>query len=222
MQSEKIKEIKKNIEICTSRIECEECSLTPIMTSTNCRNELLKNCLTLINELESENERWQEKEGALSCDLEIISEKLTNAEIEVDDYKDRIAELTKELEKEQINNLNCDTELQYKENRIALLEKDNELLRNAKVVYENVDYCYEDLKKAEKRIAELEKENAKLNIELDKRDCIDYPCRLIEKEHLKQFAERLKEKVIRPCDLYDCVTVDDIDETLKEFIDELI
>ena len=38
------------------------------------------------------------------------------------------------------------------------LESENENLRNAKVVYENVDYCAEDLKKAEKRIAELEKE----------------------------------------------------------------
>ena len=38
------------------------------------------------------------------------------------------------------------------------LESENETLRNAKVVYETVDYCYEDLKKAEKRITELEKE----------------------------------------------------------------
>ena len=42
------------------------------------------------------------------------------------------------------------------------LESENELLRNAKVVYETVDYCYEDLKKAEKRIAELEKEKKEL------------------------------------------------------------
>ena len=40
------------------------------------------------------------------------------------------------------------------------------------------------------------------------------------KTELKQFTEMLKEKVIRPCDLYDCVTVDDIDETLKEFINK--
>lgn len=36
-----------------------------------------------------------------------------------------INELESELEKEQINNLNCDTELQYKEKRIAELEKEN-------------------------------------------------------------------------------------------------
>lgn len=53
----------------------------------------------------------------------------------------------------------------------------------------------------------LKKENAKLDSELDKRDCIDYPCRLIEKDQLKQFAEKLK---------IECVNK--IHETLKEFI----
>ena len=39
---------------------------------------------------------------------------------------DIINELEKALEKEQINNLNCDTDLQYKEKRIAELEKEIE------------------------------------------------------------------------------------------------
>ena len=43
----------------------------------------------------------------------------------IKELESRIAELIKELEKEQINNLNCDTELQYKEDRIAELEKEN-------------------------------------------------------------------------------------------------
>ena len=60
----------------------------------------LRDVLTLINEFESENERLKEQNGALSCDLDYANEKLTNAEIEVDDYKDRIADLEKE-------NTNC-------------------------------------------------------------------------------------------------------------------
>jgi hypothetical protein len=71
------------------------------------------------------------------------------------------------------------------------LRKDNKLLRNAKVVYENVDYCYEDLKRAEDRIAELEKENA------TKTDTITDLLKnqeFYETKKLKQFAERLKEK----------------------------
>ena len=69
------------------------------------------------------------------------------------------------------------------------LRKDNELLRNAKVVYETVDYCYEDLKKAEKRIAELEKENE------TKTDTIAELLKkqeFYETEKLKQFAEEVK------------------------------
>lgn len=58
----------------------------------------LRDVLTLINEFESENERLKEQNGALSCDLDYINEKLANAEIEVDDYKDQIAELEKENE----------------------------------------------------------------------------------------------------------------------------
>jgi uncharacterized coiled-coil DUF342 family protein len=84
MESEKVKEIKEDIEICTSRIECKECSLMPIMKSTNCRNELLKNCLTLINELESENDTLHTN----LCEWRKENQQL----------KDRIAEMQKEKE----------------------------------------------------------------------------------------------------------------------------
>ena len=152
MNSEKVKEIKNNIIICSTKIECKGCSLFPNMKSTNCRNKLLADALTLISELESENET----------------------------------------------------------------------LRNAKVVYETVDYCYEDLKKAEKRIAELEKVYDRqvriindLNIEVVK-----------EQKKLPKFAEKLKDKAIRrqefigelAIDDIEYVKTQDIDETLKEFI----
>lgn len=45
------------------------------------------------------------------------------------DILDYINELESELEKEQINNLNCDTELQYKDKRINELESENEKLK---------------------------------------------------------------------------------------------
>ena len=86
MNSEKIKEIKKDIEICTSRIECDGCSLISIMASTNCRNKLLKNCLTYIIELESENKTFLESKTMwkrLHTELCKENQKL----------KDRIAEL---------------------------------------------------------------------------------------------------------------------------------
>ena len=107
------------------------------------------------------------------------------------------------------------------------LESENETLRNAKVVYETVDYCYEDLKKAEKRIAELEKENAKYKRKLTTNQWVQE----IRKEALKQFAERLKEKMYENENGYieflsgkNAVAVDIVDfencldETLKEMI----
>lgn len=99
--------------------------------------------------------------------------------------------------------------------RIAELESENELLRNAKVVYEDVDYCYEDLKKAEKRIAELEKENAKLldSVETVQNNRCVFKCELTKKQ-LKQFAEKLIDKKIK---LGERFNIYDIDETLKEY-----
>ena len=101
------------------------------------------------------------------------------------------------------------------------LESENEILRNAKVVYETVDYCYEDLKKAEKRIAELEKVYDRqlriindLNIEVVKMQ-----------EKLPKFAERLFEKYSydkltheNDEDIEIHLTASDLDETLKECI----
>jgi chromosome segregation ATPase len=149
MESEKVKEIKKALECCVDSIKygCKGCPYHK--SSSDCQELLIWDMQTYINELESENERWQEKEGALSCDLEIIREKLTNAEIEVDDYKDRIAELEEEL-------------------------------TNDRIFY---------------------------------KDGICYPMNC--QGALKQFAERLKEKLF---DLGNIVKENDIDETLKEFL----
>lgn len=86
MDSEKVKEIKNNIIICSNKIECKGCSLFPNMKSTNCRNKLLADALTLINELESENERLLEQRNKTYNIWVKDTEKL----------KDRIAELEKE------------------------------------------------------------------------------------------------------------------------------
>ena len=133
-------------------------------------------------------------------ELESENERLTKQYV---DWKDLYGENTKRVKKLK--------------DRIALLEKDNELLRNAKVVYENVDYCYEDLKKAEKRIAELEKENSTKTdtiVDLLKKQ------EFYEKEKLKQFAERLKEEgfVIFMGDII--IRGSKVDEVLKEFLGE--
>lgn len=90
----KKEEIKKALECC-SKGKCEKC-LIGKKDIRKCIDILFKNTLTLINELESENERLLEQRNK-TYDIQV-----------------------KDMEKLK--------------DRIALLEKDNELLRNAKVV----------------------------------------------------------------------------------------
>lgn len=231
MESEKVKEIKEALQQEIHLVEYVD-----DLYANNVSLNLLKDTLTLINELEKENER--------------INNIALNENITVREWLQENKRL---------------------KDRIAKLEKANELLRNAKVVYEIVDYCYEDLKKAEKRIDELEKENKRLKAEkqkvleymktdnyakLKKADmywgyqmgigmleheidrqkyriaelekenarllnsvetvqsnrCV-YKCELT-KEHLKKFAEKLKEKMT----IHYPSVIESIDEILKEFL----
>lgn len=112
-----------------------------------------------------------------------------------------INELESELEKEQINNLNCDTELQYKEKRIAELEKEN-------------DEKY-------KRIMELEQDLVHADEKVFYRECnVTLKENEIKQQAIKQFAEKLKEKTVEFVFGQKIVPIQEIDETLKEFIDE--
>lgn len=56
MNSEKVKEIKKDIEICMKSLNCNGCSHHSQRSGECCRN-LTNDILTYINEMESENER---------------------------------------------------------------------------------------------------------------------------------------------------------------------
>ena len=171
MNSEKVKEIKKALE---DNAKYEHFDKLGYIDGYKCKTVTYADILTLINELESEN----------------------------DTLHTNLCEWRKEN--------------QQLKNRIAELESENETLRNAKVVYENVDYCYENLKKAEKRIAELEKENE------TKTDTIANLLKkqeFYEKDKLKQFAERLKNKDCSVPVHKGFILIEDhaIDELLKEY-----
>ena len=137
--------------------------------------------------MESEKVKEIKKALKYAIDMGLVMGKNTMfVNIKLADILTLINELESELEKEQINNLNCDTELQYKE----------------------------------KRIAELEKENAKLldSVETVQNNRCVYKC-VLTKENLKQFATLLKVKTVLTPSGW-CVNIEDIDETLKEFIGE--
>lgn len=90
MNSKKVKEIKKALKCC-SEGKCEKC-LIGKKDIRKCIDILFKDTLTLINELESENERLmklQSRGGYRVAELGIENQQL----------KDRIAELEDEIER---------------------------------------------------------------------------------------------------------------------------
>lgn len=113
MKSEKVKEIKDNITVCTTKIGCNGCSLLPIMASTNCRNKLLEDALNLINELESENARLANR---ITYRVTIPDNKLEKIKkecierVEIDKEKllKQFAERLKERLKDNVNGDNVD------------------------------------------------------------------------------------------------------------------
>jgi hypothetical protein len=261
--------IKKALECCRHSIKggCKDCPYHN--PNEDCQEFLIWNMEDYINELESENERLsKEREDLRLFDIALGNGKVDmtlggntaksfiNAIVQIFEQNNATNFLATTIETvssgnkyslviQKENGQTPSEKLTELKDRIAELEKDNELLRNAKVVYENVDYCYEDLKKAEKRIAELEGEITKLDIinsklemdiELLNKQNIDleidrdyYQEQFNEqedfyvewnKQQLKQFAERLKEvSNYTDEDGYFVVNFDDIDETLKEFIE---
>lgn len=88
MESEKMKEIKKALKYCSNPICKDKCPYRRI----GCINELSKDSLTLINDLESQNKRLLErcKNCHYTKDLEI-------ANGHVKELKDRIVELEEAL-----------------------------------------------------------------------------------------------------------------------------
>lgn len=71
MESEKVKEIKKDIEICMKSLNCNGCRHHS-QKSGECCSNLTNDILTYINELESENERLkillaQANAGIVNC-----------------------------------------------------------------------------------------------------------------------------------------------------------
>ena len=184
MESEKVKEIKKALK---DNANYEHHDKLGYIDGYKCKTVAYADILTLITELESENEQLRQELKDYPIMYDICNEREYRKKFN-DEWR---KEYQKELDKQGNGHIAGfpDFDLVYKlyfeqKDRIALLEKDNKLLRNAKVVYENVDYCYEDLKKAEKRIAELEKEKEILKGTKDRLTFVDRIKIKVEKERI--------------------------------------
>ena len=115
MESEKVKEIKKGLECCGMyKYDCEKCPYKSkgddddLTVNNGCGDLLLKDSLTLINELESENERLKEEiKQIILCNKGLqdgINEyQVDNKEMgkRNQELKERIAELEAMLRGEQ-------------------------------------------------------------------------------------------------------------------------
>lgn len=75
---------------------------------------------------------WRKENQQLKDRIAELEKIGLNEKTTVGEYLREMERLKAELEKEQINNLNCDTELQYKDKKIAELEKENEILKGTK------------------------------------------------------------------------------------------
>lgn len=151
MESEKVKEIKKALEYCSNHSISDCSNVCPYDKYTRCRTELTKDSLTLINELESENER---------------------------------------------------------------LNKSDTSKEESSIEYYNL---YRDFKRENQT---LKAENERLKEVIADQNELCWNC----KKSVKEFAEKLRKKVISlnvwEFGEIDIIDADDIDELLKEYIDE--
>jgi hypothetical protein len=199
MNSEKVKEIKKALKCCIklNNTRCGDrerqlaCISCPYANKGECDVIISKNCLTLINELESENERLKKSDTS----KEESSIEYYNL---YKDLKRKNKDLNELCELQRVSIAESFVRENQLKDRIAELEKGNEILRKHNIGY-HIANNYE------------------------------------AQDQLKQFAERLKEKIenCSGCYIPDCfesptnefaysaIEVSNaIDETLKEFIDE--
>ena len=161
MDSEKVKEIKKALECCS--ISCKDCPYDKGETTNPiCINYLTKNALTLINELESENDTLHTN----LCEWRKENQKL----------KDRIAELEKQrvlcdgtnLEETEENNI---LEMFCKECKSKALKQFAERLKEMpfNIEFTFKESSYEDIKK----LANLMKEYSVKYIDETLKEFID-------------------------------------------------
>ena len=93
MNSEKVKEIKKGLEVCNGG--CNEAC--PYYHNSGCINDLLLDTITLINELERANERLKDSNKNILFVNEHVIKQNDDLTKENERLKNRIAELERKV-----------------------------------------------------------------------------------------------------------------------------
>ena len=107
MNSEKVKEIKEALEYCSNHSVSDCSNVCPYDKYTRCRTELTKDSLTLINELESENERLNKSDTSKEESSIEYYNLYRDFKRENQKLKDRIAELEDKIENGTLVELPC-------------------------------------------------------------------------------------------------------------------
>lgn len=196
MDKESIKKALKNCQ----KNNCLDCPY--FIDEKRCRaNDLLLDAITLINELESENERLKNKNYQLEQDLGQCE----------NGYK-----LELHTARYQLHSANED--LKKAEKRIAELEKEND------DYYERCVILRRENEQLKTLVSSLEKKNIDLEEyikgnEQDAKAFVNGWHKDLEAE-LKQFAERLKEQALSHCKTINCYELKFIEETIDKLLKE--
>lgn len=168
MNSEKVKEIKKALKCC-SEGKCEKC-LIGKKDIRKCIDILLKDTLTCINELESENERLRKSDTSKEESSIEYYNLYRDFKRENQKLKDRIVELEKKIENGTLVELPCkvgDTAMAI----IDTLAYDNSLQRvkieglayivkdeNGDITFQHINRLFSNEAEAEARLKKLQEE----------------------------------------------------------------
>ena len=206
MESEKVKEIKKALEDNADR---EHYNSLWYMDDCKCITVAYADILTLINELESENERLNKSDTSKEessieyynlykdlkrknkdlnelCELQRVS--ISENFVKENQLKDRIAELEGEITKSDIINSKLEMDIEFLNKQNIDLEIDRDYYQEQ--FNEQEDFYVEWNKQQLKQFAERLKENDKIKVILNDGWIFSYVeiCKAID-ETLKEFVE---------------------------------
>ena len=141
MESEKVKEIKEALEYCSNHSVSDCSNVCPYDKYTRCRTELTKDSLTLINELESENERLNKSDTSKEESSIEYYNLYRDFKRENQTLKGRIAEMEKE------NKSKTDTITDLLKNQefyeTEKLKQFAERLKKRTIIYSGINVKYE-------------------------------------------------------------------------------
>jgi molybdenum cofactor biosynthesis enzyme MoaA len=188
MESEKVKEIKEALE---DNANYKHYDKLGYIDGYKCKTVAYADILTLINELESEKDKYKNLYETMYKKYAKL-EAETYTKEDVAELKDRIAELEEDINDGELVSIDWHNEqVMQAENRIAELEKEKVCEHCQRVILGKEVYCL---------------------------DCLNRFREISLKQFAEKLKEKCNDKNDFICS--NSITAKEIDETLKEFIND--